>query len=198
MTAEAVHRDPLGDLIALAGRRALTVADLPADDHGQTWLLDGMLVVDSFDPAGFTIADLPANARVELIDGSMYVSPGADLSHQRLVMELSNLLGLVAPSGLLVLPSVNVIAGDGTLVMPDVAIVDPVFEVANGLGVSPEGLIVAIEVTSRSTRRKDLTIKRDLYAEWGVPLVIIDRKETPHRQSVFGVLPEWAANAFLP
>jgi Uma2 family endonuclease len=64
--------------------------------------------------------------------------------------------------------------------------------VHRGLGVSPQGLALAVEITSTSTARRDLTIKRDLYQEWSVPYVIVDRRRSPYTLKTFGVLPEWA------
>jgi Uma2 family endonuclease len=147
--------------------------------------VDDVLTLDSTD-AG----------RMELIDGSLYVTPIADLQHQDLVMKICMALRPLPPAHLLVLPGCNVILEHGgdeeILTIPDVAVVDVKKRVRDGLGVSPDGLILGVEITSPSTRRRDLTIKRDLYAGWGVPLVIIDRKFGPPRRTDFGTLPGWA------
>jgi hypothetical protein len=71
-------------------------------------------------------------------------------------------------------------------------VVDPAHLVHDGLGVSPKGLLFAVEITSPSTRRRDLTIKRDLYAEWEVPYLLVDRSTSPHRYTAYGELPAWA------
>ncbi len=141
-----------------------------------------------------TIDDLPTDApgRFELIDGGLYVSPLGDVEHQRLVSGcMVALLGRI-PADLDLLAGVNVILGDDTLVEPDVAVIDTAHLVRGGLGVSPTGLLLAVEITSPSTQRRDLTIKRELYAEWGVPFVLVDRGAEPHRVEVFGELPEYA------
>ncbi len=181
MSAEPLEHVELGAVVNLAvlmqtaGRRALTV--------------DDVLNLDSTD-AG----------RMELIDGSLMVTPTADMGHQDLVMQICLRLSAVLPSGLRVLPGCNVILEGGTegdiLAIPDVAVVDPTHRVRNGLGVTPGGLVLGVEITSPSTRRRDLTTKRDLYATWDVPLVIIDRKFAPHRQVVLGELPAWAKSVW--
>jgi len=49
-----------------------------------------------------------------------------------------------------------------------------------------------IEVTSASTCRRDLSIKRELYLEWKVPYVVVDRTSGPYTLSAHGPpLPEW-------
>lgn len=158
----------LAALAELAAQRPLTIDDLPPeDDHGRT----------------------------ELIDGSLFVTPFGDLEHQKLISSIAWRLGAQCPPEFDVLPGVNVVRGDGTVIGPDVAVVDLRASVRNGLGIGPDGLILAVEVTSPSTRRRDLTIKRDLYAEWEVPYLLIDRKDGRVSRSVFGLLPGWVASA---
>jgi len=48
------------------------------------------------------------------------------------------------------------------------------------------------EVTSASTRRRDLTEKRELYREWKVPYLIIDRSTDPFTMRTEGNLPAYA------
>jgi hypothetical protein len=43
-----------------------------------------------------------------------------------------------------------------------------------------------------STHRRDLSIKRELYLEWKVPYVVVDRTDGPYALSAHGPpLPEW-------
>jgi Uma2 family endonuclease len=149
---------------SLAHRRPLTVADLPEDEVGRT----------------------------ELIDGGVYVTPAADVEHQILVARWTQRLGSVAPSQLVASPGGNVIANDQTLLIPDVWVIDPSAIVQGGLGVDPGGLVLAVEITSPSTRVRDLTIKRVLYERWGVPYVLVDRDTAPPTVTVYGELPGWA------
>jgi len=132
------------DLFARASRGPVCVSDLPDDTEG---------------------------ARYELIDGSLYVTPSADVPHQMLCFDLGQVLAPRVPRGLRVAPGVNVIVGEQTLVTPDVAVIDPDELTHRDLGVSPAGLELVIEVTSASTCRRDLSIKRELYLEWKVPYV---------------------------
>jgi len=153
------------DLFARAGRGPVLVSDLPDDTGG---------------------------ARYELIDGSLYVTPSADAPHQMLCFDLGRVLASRVPPGLRVAPGVNVIVGEQTLVVPDVAVIDPDHLTHRDLGVDPAGLALVIEVTSVSTRRRDLTIKRELYLEWKVPYVVVDRTGVPPTVSAYGPpLPEW-------
>jgi Uma2 family endonuclease len=152
-------------LIELAGRRQLTIDDLPTD-------VDGV--------------------RYELIDGSLYVTPLGDFDHQVLATRFTGLLAAGLPPGLIALAGVNVILGTLVMVEPDVAVVDPTHLVHNRLGISPKGLLFVVEITSPSTRRRDLTIKRDLYREWKVPYLLVDRQTTPHSYTAHGALPAWA------
>jgi Uma2 family endonuclease len=151
------------DLIALAGRRPLTVADLPEEE---------------------------TSGRTELIDGSLYVTPGADSDHQLLVADVYDRLRdrLPGDSGLRVVPGINVVFDNDTLVIPDVAVIDP--RERSRLGIHPKAVVLVVEVTSPSTRRQGLTIKRDLYRERDVPFVLVDRKQGS-AVSVHGKLPDW-------
>ncbi len=153
------------DLLALAHLRPLTIDDLPDED---------------------------ALGRTELIEGSLYVTPGADFEHQLIVSDLLMRLRDRTPAGVVALPGVNVIDGDATLVIPDVVVADPDMLVRDGLGVSPAGVLLAVEITSPSTRTHDLTIKRKLYEDWGVPYVLVDRRTQPATWSTFTDLPSWA------
>ncbi len=176
MSAEPVGQpDELTRLLALNAQRPLTVHDLPAEDP-----------------------------RFGLIDGELFVVPPmADGVHQRLVGDLTFELKLRAkapgvgmPPELQIWPGGNVIEKDETILMPDVMVVDPDFLVHKGLGVAPQGLRLAIEISSPSTRRHDLIDKRELYERWGVPFLFVDRKPTPWQVRAFGELPQWAEGLF--
>lgn len=129
---------------------------------------------------------------VELLNGRLLLTPIGDIEHQHLSGVLYTRLHVGLPDGLMVLTGVNVYDGNHVKVIPDVVVIDPEFSVRDGKGVSPDGLILAIEVTSPSNRGTDLVEKRDQYEAWGVPYLLIDRKFTPHRYTVFGEWPTWA------
>lgn len=115
-----------------------------------------------------------------------------DAEHQFLATDIALALRNVAPSAARVATPINVIADDQTLVMPDVAVVDPSKLTRKGLGVSPAGLLLVVEITSPSTGRRDLTIKRDLYAEGDAPYIVVDRRTDPQTVTTCGSLPPWA------
>jgi Uma2 family endonuclease len=147
---------------------------------------------------GLTIADLPlegaVGVRMELIDGSLIVTPLGDLDHQEWASELtSRLRAATLPAGCRALAGANVVLGEQTLIIPDVAVIDPLFSALGGLGVTPAGLRLAVEITSPSTRRHDLTTKRELYRDWKVPYLIVDRSTAPASLLVEGDLPDYAA-----
>jgi Uma2 family endonuclease len=109
-----------------------------------------------------------------------------------LCFDLGQVLAARIPPGLRVAPGINVIVGEQTLVIPDVAVIDPDHLTHRDLGVTPAGLRVVLEVTSASTRRRGLSIKRELYGEWKVPYVVVDRNSGPYTVTTYGPpLPEW-------
>jgi Uma2 family endonuclease len=163
--AHTVAMTTTASLQALAARRPLVIDDLPREHGG---------------------------LRHELIDGRLFVSPLGDVPHQAMVGRIYAALLPHVPAGSLVLPGVNVILGERTLVIPDVGVVDPAHLVRSDLGVAPAGLLLAVEITSPTTRRRDLTDKRDLYRTWEVPLLIVDRSTDPHTFIRAGELPPWA------
>jgi Uma2 family endonuclease len=128
---------------------------------------------------------------VELLNGRLLLTPIGDIEHQHLSGVLYTKLQVGLPAGLMVLNGVNVYDGNQVKVIPDVVVIDPELSVRDGKGVSPDGLILAIEITSPSNRGTDLVEKRDQYEAWGVPYLLIDRKYSPHRHTVFGDWPTW-------
>lgn len=155
----------MSELWAHAARGELTADDLPNDIPG---------------------------VRMELINGSLIVTPLGDFEHQAILTRLCVQLEPHLPEGLTVVAGVNVISGRNTVLIPDVAVVDPQHLVQGGLGVAPQGLALAIEVSSPSTRVHDLTTKRELYRQWAVPYLVVDRITAPPTLRVEVDLPEWA------
>jgi hypothetical protein len=81
----------------------------------------------------------------------------------------------------------NVVAGPRTLVIPDIG----VGAAGSGLSLRPDELVLVVEIASPSTRRRDLVLKRELYREWKVPFVIVDRGQEPAVVVVEGDVPDW-------
>lgn len=144
------------------------------------------------DSRGMTVTDLPEAAwpRYELFDGSLHVTPAADLRHQRLVTRLVVRLTERSPHGVEVLAGPNVVADEHNLVIPDVVVTTAEAAARGGLGLAPADLLLVVEVLSPSTRRVDLTLKRDTYSSWGVPYWVVD----PEGEDVVrhGPTPSWA------
>ena len=89
---------------------------------------------------------LPANRRVELLDGSLLVSPAGSNQHQWLSFQLCVVLNAAAPSGLRALEAVNVRIAPDQILIPDLAgIADPDMSAA----VTPAGAVrLVVEIMS--------------------------------------------------
>jgi Uma2 family endonuclease len=119
---------------------------------------------------GWTVEDLehfPADGlRYELLDGFLLVTPAPSGPHQTAVLELAVLLRSAMPSHLKVYIAPRDWQPDrGTSFQPDVLIVRR-DEDRDGPITAP--LALAVEVQSKSTRRKDRLLKYSVYAEQGV------------------------------
>jgi Uma2 family endonuclease len=123
---------------------------------------------------GLTYEDLRSfpddNLRREIIDGELFVTPSPIRRHQRVVVELVTALrtyekrhgGEVYPAPM------DVFFDDVNVVQPDVLFLRP----ERLLGTDDQKIVevpdLVVEVSSPSTRRTDLTRKRDLYERFGV------------------------------
>ncbi|HWH30260.1 MAG TPA: Uma2 family endonuclease [Mycobacteriales bacterium] len=109
-------------------------------------------------------------ARYEVIDGVVLVSPPDRFAHADRVAGVLSALRSAAPSGLSVVgPSYAVYYDAGSpkdFVLPDVVVAPTEYCGDDGIRVAP---LLVVEVLSRSTRRRDRGEKRDIYAELGVP-----------------------------
>ncbi|MCC6245481.1 MAG: Uma2 family endonuclease [Gemmatimonadaceae bacterium] len=111
--------------------------------------------------------------RYELIDGELFVTPSPIDIHQMVVGELHALLReYLRDTGLgkqMMSPS-DVRRGDRTRtrVQPDVFVVRTVDGVRPPYPYDLSDLLLAVEVTSPSSRKLDYHIKRELYARSGV------------------------------
>jgi Uma2 family endonuclease len=125
--------------------------------------------------AGHTYADLLAfpedNVRREIIDGELFVTPSPSARHQTAVAALTTALFLYrkAHGGAVFPAPMDVFFTDDNVVEPDVVFVrtDHMDRIEERLVRSPPDLVV--EVSSPSTRRIDLSRKRELYERFGVP-----------------------------
>ena len=124
--------------------------------------------------SGLTYEDLRAfpddNLRREIIDGELFVTASPIRRHQRVSMRLGAALfahevhygGEVYPA------PTDVFFSDSNVVEPDLLFLRPEnLEVHDPDKVARVPDLV-VEISSPSTRRRDLTLKRDLYERFGV------------------------------
>ena len=115
---------------------------------------------------------LPDGQRAELIDGQMYMMAPPSYRHQRLVIQLSRIIGnyIADKNGdCEVLPApfaVNLHANDKIYVEPDISVIcDKNKLTDHGCEGAPDFII---EIVSPSSRRMDYNTKNALYSEAGV------------------------------
>ncbi|MEU3646879.1 Uma2 family endonuclease [Lentzea sp. NPDC034063] len=124
----------------------------------------------------WTIEDVLAlpednSQRIELVDGMLYVSPLGTAAHQRLVFEASYALRGACPKEYEATIELNVEFDNRRLFIPDFTVLKK--RGAKGLTVPVEDVLLIGEVLSRSTKLKDLVVKRQVYAEADVPYYLI-------------------------
>ena len=108
----------------------------------------------------------------EIIGGEKFMAPAANLDHSgiisRLVTVFSNYF-LEHKSGYVFSDDVDVHFSDGSLYKPDLVVVlksnEKILANRKAIYGAPD---MVVEVLSHSTRRKDLTIKKDVYEAQGV------------------------------
>jgi Uma2 family endonuclease len=111
----------------------------------------------------------------ELVDGTLIVSPFASRRHQLAVARLQQILTATCPPDLFVLGTTNVDREPATNLQPDLTVIR-VADIDKPATVDRPVLVV--EVLSPSTRRFDLTLKRQIYAEMEIPSYwLVDIKE---------------------
>jgi Uma2 family endonuclease len=104
--------------------------------------------------------------RIELLDGSLLVTPAPGSDHQQLARRLANLLEAAAPDQLEVVEAVNVRVAPSKLLIPDLLVTRRLEATA----VYPaEDVLLVAEVVSPSTTTADRMIKPQLYAAAGIP-----------------------------
>ena len=123
-------------------------------------------------PAGpWTVDDLDdfpegSTTRYELVDGALLVSAEPSLQHQRVSAQLLRLLQDAAPPDLEVFLPVDVRLSPYRQLAPDVTVVRGEHATGRRLVGVP---VLVVEVQSPSTRAVDLTLKRRVLEEAGVP-----------------------------
>lgn len=124
---------------------------------------------------GLTYEDLQAfpedNIRREIIDGELFVTPAPSTRHQRVAGEIFGQLWLYAKEhGGHVFPApTDVFFTKTSVVEPDVLFVTAAGAARVEAAFVRSAPDVVVEVSSPSTRGRDLLQKRDLYERSGVP-----------------------------
>ncbi|MEV0680510.1 Uma2 family endonuclease [Actinosynnema sp. NPDC050436] len=135
-----------------------------AFDHEGPWSVEDVLALPE-----------DQHQRVEVVDGTLLVSPLGVYRHQRLLFRIAMALESACPAGLEATSGINVQVASDSLLIPDFTVNTPG---PHGLAVHVEDLVLVGEVVSPSTRFKDYGIKRQRYAEAGVPFyLLVDPKD---------------------
>jgi Uma2 family endonuclease len=114
------------------------------------------------------LPDVPS--RVELVDGSLLVTPLSSVPHQRLIMAVSILFATAcAGSGWESLPGANIRLWQDHIRAPDVVVIRSGMQM---LKVAVGDVLVLVEITSPGNFRQDMIVKHGDYAEAGVPFYL--------------------------
>ncbi len=148
----------------------LPMSKVTLDDHHGPWTEEEYLALDETDQ------------RIELLDGSLWVSPAPNGPHQDISVRLAaELLPLCDKAGLRVRPDVNVRLRTGRIMQPDLII-------SRGPRVvtvtDASDVLVVCEITSPSNATTDRALKKQLYAEARIKWYLLIEPEMTDYESV--------------
>jgi Uma2 family endonuclease len=110
--------------------------------------------------------------RVELFDGSLFVSPSPTGAHSRLSRRIANALDEPALNrGFEVFEVINVRLRPGRIPIPDLVLLD--FIGFDGLVVDATRVRLVCEIVSPSNAAADRVLKMHYYAEAGIPFYLL-------------------------
>ena len=109
--------------------------------------------------------------RIELIDGSLLVSPPPGVRHQHVSLQLAMAFdGAARSAGLSVYPAVNVRLASDRIVIPDIVLADTDDE---GFAIEAAEVKLICETVDSSSVVADHVIKLRLYADAGIPCYLL-------------------------
>ena len=124
--------------------------------------------------------------RVELFDGSLFVSPAPAPRHQAISGRLfAALLPIVEAAGLDVLEAVNVRLKRGRIPIPDLVIVGSIDHDVPVVDASDVRLVC--EIVSPGNPATDRVLKMHYYAEAGIPWYLLVEQEPEITLRLFGL-----------
>lgn len=132
--------------------------------------------LDAAHPAPWTVTEWSAymaaggtgdGRRVEMVEGSLIVSPAPAPFHQLAGDRLRTVLDASAPSGLLAMTAVGVRLPNAG-VIPDIVVVDEAAVASDSALLDGANVHLVVEIVSPSTRMTDRRVKPELYASAGI------------------------------
>ncbi|MFC0004192.1 Uma2 family endonuclease [Micromonospora siamensis] len=126
-------------------------------DRGAAWTVDDL-------------PDLPDDGQdYEIFDGSLLVSPHADVFHGAVANRLRRLLDRQAPAGLLVGQDIGVSAKRSSYFVPDLFVAREEALDRGGPALDPADVLLVVEVVPPGNAGRDLVLKRHEYAVADIP-----------------------------
>jgi Uma2 family endonuclease len=115
--------------------------------------------------------------RVELFDGSLFVTPACTPRHQHISSELKFALRAAArDAGLYVHEAVNVRLQPGRIPIPDLAVTEKIN--FDDLVIDAAAVVLVCEIVSPSNASADRVLKMHYYAAAGIPWYLLVEQET--------------------